>query len=208
MSDTRTPVVGRHSYTGRMALYLAGEDKADRLLADNATALVIGMVLDQQIPLERAFAAPLELQRRLGKKLTAGAVARTDPKVLEGAFKEVPALHRFPGAMAERVQRVCQIIVDDWGGDASTIWSTAPDGATLLKRLQALPGFGEQKARIFVALLGKQLGCRPKGWRQAGAPYADAATKMSIADIKDTKSREAVRAYKQQRKAEARAAAE
>jgi len=190
-----------------MALSLSGDPKADRLLQDNPLALVIGMVLDQQVPFERAFSAPYELEQRLGKKLRAKTIATCDPEVLAEAFTRTKALHRYPSAMAERVQRLCVIVEDDFGGDASRIWTTAPDAAELLRRLRALPGFGEMKAKIFLALLGKQLGCRPKGWRAAAAPFGEPRTTMSVADISDAKSLEAVRAFKREGKRAAKAAA-
>lgn len=190
-----------------MALKLAQEPAADRLLTESPIALLIGMVLDQQVPMERAFAAPLELQKRLGKKLSARTIANTDPVVLLEAFTRTHALHRFPSAMAERVQRVCEVVVADWGGKPDALWTTAKDGAELVKRLESLPGFGAQKARIFAALLGKQLGCRPKGWREAAAPYGAAGTAMSIADITDAASFAKVRETKRAMKAAHRAAA-
>ena len=149
------------------SLALAGDETADTLLASDPLALLIGMVLDQQIPLERAFRSPADLKERLGGTLDAGAMAAMDPEELAGLFSSPPALHRFPGSMARRVQEVCQLIVDDFGGDAAAVWTTAKDGAELLANVKALPGFGEQKARIFVALLGKQLGVRPPGWEEA-----------------------------------------
>jgi uncharacterized HhH-GPD family protein len=189
-----------------MALWLSGEKDADRLLEERPLALLIGMVLDQQVPFERAFAAPMELQRRLGKPLSAKAIASTDPEVLRELFSRTKALHRFPGAMADRVQQLCTIVVDEWGGKAETIWTTAKDGDELLQRLRALPGFGDQKARIFLALLGKQLGCRPRGWRAAASPYGDAGTTMSVADISSAASMEKVRSFKRAAKAAHRAA--
>jgi uncharacterized HhH-GPD family protein len=188
-----------------MALHLAGDADSDQLLTDNALALLIGMVLDQQVPFERAFSAPAELQRRLGKKLTARSVARTDPEVLAEAFSRTKALHRFPGAMAERVQRLCELVDTTWKGDASAIWTTATSGDELVANLEGLPGFGAQKARIFAALLGKQLGVRPRGWREACAPYGEPGTHHSIADITDAASLAAVREHKKQAKAAAKA---
>ncbi len=137
---------------------LSGDKEADALLTKDPLALLIGMVLDQQIPLERAFWAPAELARRLGKPLDAEEIAAMDPDTFAELFKERPALHRYPGAMAGRVQAVCRIVAEDYGGKASNLWTKVPDADTLLKRLTALPGFGQQKARIFAALLGKQRG--------------------------------------------------
>src|ERR1700691_5416545 len=155
----------------KTAIHLTGDDEADALLSKDPLALLIGMVLDQQIPMERAFWAPAELARRLGAPLDAAAIAAVDPDRLVELFKERPALHRSPGSLAGRVQAVCRIVVDQYGGKAGALWSKLPDGDTLIARLTALPGFGEQKARIFAALLGKQLGIQPEGWRQATAPF-------------------------------------
>ena len=189
-----------------MGLWLSGEADADKLLTDKPIALVIGMVLDQQVPFERAFSAPLELQRRLGKPLTAKLVAKTDQDALREAFSRTKALHRFPGAMADRVQQLCELVVEEWGGHAERIWTTAGDAEELMSRLKRLPGFGEQKAKIFMALLGKQLACRPRGWRTVASPYADAGTTMSIADIKDQATLDKVRSFKRAAKAAHRAA--
>jgi uncharacterized HhH-GPD family protein len=188
-------------------LCLAQNPEADQLLTDSALALLIGMVLDQQIPLEWAFTGPLTLTQRLGRDLDAADLAGRDPDELATVFATPPALHRFPGSMAGRVQALCAAIVDDYDGDAARIWTDAADGKDLLKRVQALPGFGAQKAKIFVALLGKQLQVRPKGWREAAGDYGVTGTYMSIADIRDPKSRDKVRAYKKQMKAEAKAQA-
>lgn len=188
-----------------MRLFLSADADADQLLTDNPLALVIGMVLDQQVPFERAFSAPAELQRRLGRPLTAKAVATTDADVLAEAFSRTKALHRFPGAMAERVQRLCALVNEQWNGDAASIWTTAKSGDELVARLEELPGFGAQKARIFAALLGKQLGCRPRGWREASSPYGDAGTSVSIADITDAASLDRVRQHKKAMKAAHRA---
>ena len=165
------------------------------------------MVLDQQIPLERAFWGPAELTRRLGKPLNAGEIAAMDPEKFAELFKERPALHRYPGAMAGRVQAVCRIVADDYGGKASNIWTKVPDAETLLKRVTALPGFGQQKARIFAALLGKQLGIQPEGWRAATTPFGEEGSYLSVADITGPESLAKVRAHKQAMKAKAKAKA-
>ena len=167
----------------RIALHLTGDNEADAVLSRDPLALLIGMVLDQQVPLERAFSAPAELARRLGGSLDAAAIAAMDPDELAAVFKERPALHRFPGSMAARVQAVCRIVVEEYGGKADAVWKGARSGEELVDRLTALPGFGEQKARIFAALLGKQLGVRPAGWREATAPFGAAGTYLSVADI-------------------------
>ncbi|HEV3329030.1 MAG TPA: HhH-GPD-type base excision DNA repair protein [Acidimicrobiales bacterium] len=189
-----------------MTMWLSGDKAADRLLAERPIALVIGMVLDQQVPFERAFSAPYELQQRLGGTLTAKKVAAVDPAVLLEAFTRYRSLHRFPGAMAERVQRMCQIVVDEWGGKPERIWETASSGEELVQRLKSLPGFGEQKAKIFAALLGKQLACRPKGWREASAPYGEAGTTISVADISSAATLAKVRAHKRESKKAAKQA--
>ncbi|WP_374581064.1 HhH-GPD-type base excision DNA repair protein [Frankia sp. CiP3] len=197
----------RSGYGDVVGLHLSQIAEADELLTNDPLALLIGMVLDQQIPLERAFAAPCELARRLGRSLNAADLARADPDELGAAFSQQPALHRFPGSMAKRVQSMCQLIVDTYDGNAARVWTTAADGKELLRRVAALPGFGTQKAKIFVALLGKQLGVTPPGWREVSAPFGDDGSYLSIADIIDTVTRDKVRAYKKAMKAAAKAQA-
>jgi uncharacterized HhH-GPD family protein len=166
------------------------------------------MVLDQQVTMEKAFWAPSELARRLGGgPLSAVAIAGMDPEKLVDLFKERPALHRFPGSMAGRVQQVCRMVEEDYGGKAAKVWTGLPDGAALITRLMTLPGFGQQKARIFAALLGKQLGVQPTGWRAATAPFGEDGTYMSVADIVDADSLAQVRARKKEMKAKAKAKA-
>jgi uncharacterized HhH-GPD family protein len=186
---------------------LSGDKEADALLTKDPLALLIGMVLDQQIPLERAFWAPAELARRLGQPLNAAQIAAMDPEKFAELFKKTPALHRYPGAMAGRVQAVCRIVTEDYGGNAGNIWTKVPDAATLLKRLTALPGFGQQKARIFAALLGKQRGIQPEGWRTATSPFGEEGSYLSVADITGPESLAKVREYKQAMKAKAKAQA-
>jgi uncharacterized HhH-GPD family protein len=188
-------------------LHLAQDAEADRLLSDNPLALVIGMVLDQQIPLEKAFSSPAELARRLGRPLSAADIASMDPDALTVLFKERPALHRFPGSMAARVQEVCRVIAEDYGGQAENIWTSATSGAELFERVKNLPGFGAHKARIFVALLGKQLGVQPDGWQAASTPFGDDGTFLSVADITDAQTLDKVRATKKAMKASAKAKA-
>ncbi len=186
-------------------LALSGDPDADLLLSEDPLALLIGMVLDQQVPLERAFSSPRDLKARLGGHLDAGEIADMDPDALAAVFSERPALHRFPAANAKRVQQLCRIVVDEYGGEAEDIWLGASDGQELYKRVKALPGFGEQKARIFIGLLGKQLGVKPDGWESAAGKFGQPGTYMSVADITDSESLGRVRAYKQQLKAAARA---
>jgi uncharacterized HhH-GPD family protein len=182
-------------------LHLSQDKEADALLSSEPLALLIGMVLDQQVPLEWAFAGPAELQRRLGRPLDARFIAHMDPDDLANAFAAKPALHRYPGSMAARVQALCRLVVDTYHGDASAIWSGVSSGQELLERVRQLPGFGDHKARIFVALLGKQLGVRPAGWEKASAPFGDPGSFRSVADITDADTLSKVRAYKQQMKA-------
>jgi uncharacterized HhH-GPD family protein len=179
-----------------MGLQLSQQPEADALLDRDPLALLIGMVLDQQIPLERAFAGPYELSRRLGRDLDARDLAARDPEELAAVFAQRPALHRFPGSMATRVQDLCRQVADRYDGDAAAVWREAADGAELRRRIADLPGFGAQKARIFVALLGKQLGVTPPGWREAADPYGEPGSLRSVADITDQASLEQVRAAK------------
>lgn len=189
----------------RASLYLSGDAQADALLAKTALALVIGMVLDQQVPMEKAFSGPAELERRLGRPLDAARIAAMDPDELVELFTRKPSLHRFPGSMAARVQKVCQVIADDYGNDASAIWEHVADGRELMNRVKALPGFGDQKARIFVALLGKRLGVSAAGWEVAASPYGEPGSYRSVADIVDADSLARVRQFKQAAKAAAKA---
>ncbi|SFS10099.1 uncharacterized HhH-GPD family protein [Agrococcus baldri] len=192
-------------------LHITGDEAADRLLSDDDFALLTGMLLDQQVPMETAFAGPAKLRDRLDG-LDASAIARMDPQRFAAAFAAKPAVHRFPGSMAKRVQELAGVIVQEWGGDAGAIWrqadadGKAPSGAEVLRRLKALPGFGEQKAKIFLALLGKQAGFDGAGWADASAPYGEQGAKRSVADIVDPASLAEVRAAKQAAKAAAKAA--
>ena len=195
-----------------MALHITGDTAADALLTDNPLALLVGMLLDQQVPMETAFAGPLKIEQRTGAS-DAAAIAGMDPEAFLEAFKQTPAVHRFPGSMATRVQTLCQTLVDEWGGDAAALWTapssgsaTAPDGPEVLKRLKKLPGFGEQKAKIFLALLGKQYGFTGEGWREASAPYGDEGAYRSVADIVSPESLTKVREHKKAMKAAAAAA--
>ncbi|WP_341996064.1 Fe-S cluster assembly protein HesB [Microbacterium sp. LWH7-1.2] len=187
-----------------MTLHITGDDDADRLLTDDPLALLIGMLLDQQVAMETAFAGPLKISERAGT-LDAAAIASFDPEAFTELFKATPAVHRFPGSMAARVQALCAAVEQDWGGDASAIWTRdEPDGATVLKRLKSLPGFGEQKAKIFLALLGKQYGFTGAGWREAAGSYGDEGSFRSVADIVSPESLTKVREHKRAMKAAAK----
>jgi uncharacterized HhH-GPD family protein len=191
-----------------MALHLATTPAANDFLADDPLALLVGMLLDQQIPMEKAFTSPHVLAERMGSSwLDAHTIADYDPIEFEALFRQVPALHRFPAAMAKRVQELCVALVQQYDGDTATVWTTAGDGPTLVKRIAGLPGFGDQKARIFTALLGKQFGVRPKGWREAAGNYGETGSFRSVADVIDPSSLTKVRAFKKEQKAAAKAAA-
>jgi uncharacterized HhH-GPD family protein len=183
-----------------VTLHLSQDADADALLTRDPFALLVGMVLDQQVPLEWAFAAPFELQRRLGRPLDPAGIAAMDPEALASIFAAKPALHRYPGSMAARVHELSRIVTERYGGDVTTIWRDAVSGAELLGRIKELPGFGEQKSKIFVALLGKQLGVRPEGWRQVSAPFGDAGSFRSVADITGPDTLLKVRAVKAEHK--------
>ncbi|MFB1297762.1 HhH-GPD-type base excision DNA repair protein [Mycobacterium sp. pW049] len=186
-------------------LQLVQEPAADALLEANPFALLVGMLLDQQIPMEVAFGGPKKLEDRIGS-FVARVIADYDPEEFAALCAQTPAVHRFPGSMAKRVQALAQVIVDEYGGDAAALWSDGADGADVLRRLKALPGFGEQKAKIFLALLGKQYGVDAKGWRAAAGDYGKAGTHMSVADVKDPGTLQKVRSYKKEAKAAAKAA--
>jgi uncharacterized HhH-GPD family protein len=187
-------------------LTLAQDADADAVLSSNPLALLIGMLLDQQFPMERAFASPALLTERLGGPLAATGIAEYDTEALVAAFTGPPALHRYPRSMAERVQALCRTIVADWGGEVERLWTDAADGRTVLANLQSLPGFGKQKAQIFTALLGKQCGVRPEGWREAAGSYGDDGSRRSIADVVDPVTLGEVREFKQAQKKAAKAA--
>jgi uncharacterized HhH-GPD family protein len=172
------------------ALYFTPDPDANRLLATDPLALVLGMLLDQQVTMEAAFRAPLVLQERLGGHLDARAIAAMPPDDLDAIFRARPALHRFPGSMAKRAHALCRYLVDHYDGRAEGIWEGVADGHELLRRLQALPGFGADKARIFVGVLGKRLGVTPAGWEEVAADWASIADVDSferITEIRDKK---------------------
>jgi uncharacterized HhH-GPD family protein len=186
-------------------LFLAQDAAADEMLATDPLALLVGMLLDQQQPLEKAFKGPRILADRLGvDHLDAAAIAGYEPEAFAKIFATVPAIHRFPGSMAERTQKLCQAVADDYDGSAAAIWTEAADGKDLVKRMEALPGFGKQKAQIFTALLGKQFGVEPAGWREAAGAYGEVGSFRSAADIVDAESLTKVRAYKKEVKAAAK----
>jgi uncharacterized HhH-GPD family protein len=188
-------------------LQLVQDPAADELLESNPFALLVGMMLDQQIPMEVAFAGPKKIADRMGG-VDATQIAEYDPEKFIALCSERPAVHRFPGSMGKRLQTMAQAIVDDYDGNAAALWTAGdPDGGEVLRRLKALPGFGEQKAKIFVALLGKQYGVTPTGWREAAGDYGKAGTHMSVADVVDAGSLEKVRSYKKAAKAAAKAKA-
>jgi uncharacterized HhH-GPD family protein len=187
-------------------LRLAGDPAADALLDENPLAVLIGALLDQQVPMETAFAGPKKIADRIGG-IDAHVIADYDPEKFAALCAERPAIHRFPGSMARRIQTLAQEIVDRYDGDVAALWTAGdPDGAEVLRRLKSLPGFGEQKARIFLALLGKQYGVTPKGWRQAAGEYGKVGTHVSVADIVDAGSLAKVRFHKKQMKAKAKEA--
>jgi len=188
-------------------LQLSQNPDADQLLSDDALALLIGMVLDQQVPLEWAFLGPYTLTQRLGAPLDVHTLAAMDDDTLVTIFCDRPALHRYPAAMARRVHELCNLIVDEYDGKPETIWTTAADGKELFKRIKALPGFGEMKARIFIALLAKQFGIKPAGWEEQAKDFGQPDTFLSVADIVDEASLGKVRAFKAEKKAAAKAAA-
>lgn len=188
-----------------MSLSITGDATADQLLTDDPFALLVGMLLDQQIAMEAAFSGPAKILERVGT-LEPAEIATQDPEGFEAVFRQTPAVHRYPGSMAGRVQTLAAAVRDEWGGDAAAIWTQgSPDGAEVLKRLKALPGFGEQKAKIFLALLGKQYGFDGAGWREAAGDYGQPGHR-SVADITSPESLAKVREFKREQKAAAKAA--
>ncbi|MDH6138167.1 putative HhH-GPD family protein [Kitasatospora sp. GP30] len=189
-----------------VTLRLAQQADADALLSRSPLALMIGMLLDQQVPMELAFTGPYTVAQRMGvAELDAGTIANQDPEEFAALFAAKPAVHRYPGSMAGRVQQLCRFLVERYGGRAEAVWRDAPSGAELLRRLNELPGFGPQKSQIFLALLGKQLGVRPAGWREAAGAYGEDGSHRSVADITDAETLLQVRSYKQQMKQAAKA---
>lgn len=190
-----------------VTLHLAQDPEADELLGRSALAALVGMLLDQQVPMEWAFKGPRTIADRLGADdLDAHDIAAQDPDAFIALLSEKPAVHRYPGSMAKRIQQLCQYLVERYDGDAELVWKGVDDGRELLRRLEDLPGFGKQKAQIFLALLGKQLGVRPKGWQESAGAYGEAESFRSVADITGPESLTKVRAHKQEMKAAAKAA--
>ena len=184
-----------------MAIHITGDAHADQVLTDSPFALLVGMMLDQQFPMEHAFRGPAKVLDRFGS-IEPADIAAADPEEFAELCSTPPAIHRFPGSMAARLQELARIVVEQYDGDAARIWSEATDGKDLLRRVQALPGFGKQKSQIFVALLAKQLGVRPDGWEEAVGAYAEDGYR-SVADVVDAASLQKVRDYKKEMKAAA-----
>ncbi|MFD5712555.1 HhH-GPD-type base excision DNA repair protein [Streptomyces pharetrae] len=190
-----------------VTLRIAQDPDADALLGRSPLAALVGMLLDQQIPMEWAFKGPATIAQRLGADdLDAHEIAAYDPEAFAALLSGKPAVHRYPGSMAQRIQQLCQYLVEHYDGDAEAVWRDAGSGRELLKRLQELPGFGKQKAQIFLALLGKRLGVRPDGWQEAAGDYGQPGAFRSVADITGPESLAKVRAHKQEMKAAAKAA--
>lgn len=203
-SDRQSPAT--LPYAGEMAQVtfpITGDAAADQLLADDPLALVIGMLLDQQVPMEWAFRGPATLSARLGG-LDAARIAAMEPEELVAVFREKPALHRYPGSMAKRTHALCRVIVDSYEGDAAKIWLGVPDAEVLLDRLRALPGYGDEKAKILLAVLGKRFGLAPAGWERIAKPFSD-STPRSVADVDSPEALERVRQWKRAQKAKGRA---
>lgn len=181
-----------------MPIVWTQDPEANRLLETDALALLIGLVLDQQVPMEKAFSGPLEIKRRLGGELDARAIAELDPDRLDALFRERPAIHRYPGSMARRVQELARVVVEEYGGDAAAVWRDARTGADLARRIGRLPGFGPMKVKITVAVLAKKFGVRPPGWEEQAADW------HTVADVDSEESMQQARDVKRAMKAAAR----
>ena len=177
-----------------MPIVWTDDPAANELLETDPLALLIGLVLDQQVKMEKAFGGPYELKQRLGH-LDVRKIAAMDPDKLNAVFRERPALHRFPGSMAGRVQLLCQVIVEDYGGDAGAVWRDAKDGDELEARIRKLPGFGDMKSKILVAVLAKKFGVRPPGWEKHAASW------HTVADVDSVESMAQAREVKREMKA-------
>ncbi|MFJ2721462.1 HhH-GPD-type base excision DNA repair protein [Streptomyces sp. NPDC087437] len=190
-----------------VTLHLAQDPEADALLGRSPLAALVGMLLDQQIPMEWAFTGPATIAGRMGTDdLDAHEIVAFEPETFARLLSDKPAVHRYPASMAKRIQQLCQYLVEHYDGDPETIWRDVDSGRELLRRLEELPGFGKQKAQIFLALLGKQLGVRPTGWREAAGAYGEPDSFRSVADITGPESLARVRTHKQELKAAAKAA--
>jgi uncharacterized HhH-GPD family protein len=187
-------------------LAITGDAAVDRLLNEDPLALLIGMLLDQQVPMEWAFVGPYRLVERLGS-LDAGAIAAMDPEELVAVFAAKPALHRYPANMARRTHALCQHVVDHYGGDAARVWRGVRTGRQLYENLRGLPGYGDEKAKIFMAILAKRFGRTPSGWEELAAPFSDDVPR-SVADIDGPDSLQQVRAFKKAMKAKGMAKAD
>lgn len=193
--------------TVNKTIRLAQRPEADELLGRSPLAALVGMLLDQQVPMEWAFSGPYTIAQRMGRHdLDAHEIAAHDPEAFAALLSEKPAVHRYPGSMAKRVRELCRHLVEEYDGDAEAVWRDASTGRELLGRLNALPGYGKQKAQIFVALLGKQYGVTPDGWREAAGAYGEEGSYRSVADITGPESLDKVRAHKQEMKRAAKAA--
>ncbi|RYU11933.1 HhH-GPD-type base excision DNA repair protein [Nocardioides iriomotensis] len=186
------------------SIRIAQDAHADEVLSASSFALLVGMLLDQQYPMEHAFRGPAKILDRFGS-LDPAAVASADPEEFAALCSTPPAIHRYPGSMAARVQALAAVVVEEYDGHAERLWEEAGSGKELMRRLQALPGYGKQKAQIFTALVGKQLGVRPDGWEQAAGDYAETGSYRSVADVVDGTSLERVRSFKKEKKAAAKA---
>lgn len=198
-------MTGNDAYAAPHELWITGNPEADHLLTTSGNALLLGMTLDQQVPMEKAFAGPYVIASRMGGTFDVPAIAALEVDDFVAVCAEKPAVHRFPGSMGKRVHEVARRLVEEHDGDAVHLWSSVPDGAALKAAISALPGFGDQKASIMVALLGKRWGVQPHGWREAAGAYGNEGEFRSVADVVDAESLQKVRAFKKQAKAAAKA---
>lgn len=182
------------------AIPITGDDAADRLLEESPLALLIGMLLDQQVPMEWAFKGPSTLRDRFGGRLDARSIAAMGEDGVVAVCCERPAVHRYPAAMGRRIHGLCVELVERYDGDAGRLWSEAPDAADLYRRLRELPGYGDEKSKIFMAILAKRLGVCPSGWREVCAPFSDDEPR-SVADVDSAENLLRVREWKQMMKA-------
>ena len=198
-------MTGNDAHAAPHELWITGNPEADHLLTTSGNALLLGMTLDQQVPMEKAFAGPYVIASRMGGTFDVPAIAALEVDDFVAVCAEKPAVHRFPGSMGKRVHEVARRLVEEHDGDAVHLWSSVPDGAALKAAISALPGFGDQKASIMVALLGKRWGVQPHGWREAAGAYGNEGEFRSVADVVDAESLQKVRAFKKQAKAAAKA---